>query len=304
MKLLPIILLTVALAGSTRGATYTNSPDADTFVRSNAPTLNYGAAGALSVSGIYATNATGVTNGAFDSFIRFNAAAMMINFNGAFGTNNWAVTSAKFVVTESGAPTQTLFNRGKGAFEIRWVANDNWTEGTGTPNIPTTDGIAYNGEPALLNSSTDASLGVFTNAGANATLSFPLGLPPAFTSDLLAGGEVDFFLTATDPKTGFTFNSQNFGTASARPFLIISAMPIPGITGISLNTTNLTLTATNGAAGGTYLVLASTNLTLPTLRWTPVATNVLSASGDFTLTITNGVSASGPAQEFFRLQEQ
>jgi hypothetical protein len=297
-------LSSILIAGSTRGASFTNSPDADTFVRANAPTLNYGAAGALSVSGIYATNATGVTNGAFDSFIRFNTAAMVTNFNGAFGTNNWAVSAAKIVVTESGAPAQALFNRGKGAFEIRWIASDTWTEGTGTPNIPTTDGITYNNEPVLLNSSVDASLGVFTNAGANATLSFPLSLPPAFTSNLAAGGEVDLFFTATDPKTGFTFNSQNFGTTTARPFLIISAIPIPGITGISLDSTNLTLTATNGAVGGTYLVLASTNLALPLNQWTPMATNVLSAGGDFTIIVTNGVSASGPAQEFFRLQAQ
>ncbi|MEI8288255.1 MAG: hypothetical protein WCH99_02180 [Verrucomicrobiota bacterium] len=304
MKLLPILLSAIVLASSTRGAFFTNSPDADTFVRSNAPTLNYGTAGALSVSGIYATNATGVTNGAFDSFIRFNATAMVTNFNGMFGTNNWAVTSAKIVVTESGAPTQAVFNRGKGAFEIRWIASDNWVEGTGTPSAPTTDGLTYNNEPALLNSSTDASLGVFTNAGANVTLSFPLGLPPAFTGDLLAGGEVDLFLTAKDPKTGFTFNSQNFATVSARPFLIISALPRPVITSISLNTTNLTLTVTNGAAGGTYVVLASTNLVLPPLQWIPVATNVLGASGDFTINVTNEVYGSGLAQAFFRLQAQ
>ena len=299
-----MLLLSILTAGSTRGAFFTNSPDADTFVRSNAPTLNYGAAGALSVSGIYATNATGVTNGAFDSFIRFNAAAMVTSFNGTFGPNNWAVSSAKIVVTESGAPAQAVFNRGKGAFEIRWIASDTWIEGTGTPSGATTDGLTYNNEPALLNSGADESLGVFTNAGANATLSFPLGLPAAFTSDLVTGGEVSFFLTATDPKTGFTFNSQSFGTVSARPFLIVSALPRPTITSISLNTTNLTLTATNGASGGTYIVLASTHLALPPPQWTPVATNVLSASGDFALTITNLVSVSGPGQTFFRLQAQ
>ena len=304
MKLLPILLSAIGFAGLSHGAYFTNSPDADTFVRANAPTLNYGAAGALSVSGVSATNGSGVANGAFDSFIRFNAAAMVTNFNAVFGTNNWSVTSAKIVVTESGAPSQAVFNRGKGAFEIRWLANDIWTEGTGTPSAPTTDGLAYNNEPTLLSSSADTSLGVFPNAGSNATLSFALGLPPAFTSDLLAGGEVGFFLTAKDPKTGFTFNSQNFGTASARPFLIISALPRPVITSISLNTTNLTLTVTNGAAGGTYVLLASTNLALPPLQWTPVATNVLSVGSDFVITVTNGVSASGTGQAFFRLQTQ
>jgi len=44
----------------------------------------------------------------------------------------------------------------------------------------------------LLNSNTDASLGVFTNAGANAVESFKLALPAVFAGSLAAGGEVDF----------------------------------------------------------------------------------------------------------------
>ena len=156
----------------------------------------------------------------------------------------------------------------------------------------------------LLNSNTDASLGVFTNAGANAAISFQLALPSVFVNDLIAGGEVDLFLTAADLKIGFTFNSQNFGTASARPFVIISAVPRPGITAISLNSTNLVLTATNGVAGGTYYVLTSTNLSQPLSQWLPVATNVLTANGNFSITATNAVNVSAPWQQFFILQTQ
>ena len=304
MKHLFTFLTFIAIAGSTRAAFFTNSPDANAFVRSNAPTLNYGGAGSLSVSGIYATNAAGTTNGAFDTFIRFNTAAMVTSFNSAFGLNNWVVGGARLQVTEVGAPTQTLFNRGKGSFEIRWIANTNWIEGTGTPNLPTTDGICYNNEAALLNPSTDASLGIYTNAGVNYTNSYQLALPPVFVSDLDTGGEVDFFLTAASPNIGFTFNSQNFGTASARPFLIVSAVPRPGITAFSLVTTNLVLTATNGVAGGTYYVLGSTNLALPLSQWTPVATNVLSANGPFTITATNAVNGDSPSQQFFIIQTQ
>jgi hypothetical protein len=243
-------------------------------------------------------------NGVSDSFIRFNTAAMVANFNSAFGPDNWAISSAMLLVTEVGAPLNGIFNRGQGAFEIRWIAATNWIEGTGTPSLPTTDGISYNDEAALLNAGTDASLGVFTNAGANATSSFQLALPSVFVNDLSAGGEVDFYLTAADPNIGFTMNSQNFTTASARPFLMISAVSIPGITTISLSATNLVLTATNGVAGGTYYVLTSTNVTLPLNQWAPVATNVLTGDGAFTITATNAANGNAPSQQFFILQTQ
>jgi hypothetical protein len=305
MKFSLILWSSIIMAGSTRAAFFTNSPDADAFVRAAATNSNYGAAGALSVSGANATNSSGViVNGAFDSFIRFNTAAMATNFNAVFGANNWAVSGARLVVTEIGAPPQTIFNRGKGAFEIRWIANTNWIEGTGTPMIPTTDGIVYTNETTLLNSNTDASLGVFTNAGVNAVDSFKLVLPAVFTGSLAAGGEVDLFLTAADLTIGFTMDSQNFGTASARPFLIISAVPQPGISAVNLSGTNVVLAATNGVAGGTYYVLSSTNLALPLAQWTPVATNVPAGNGNFGITVTNAASAGAPAQHFFILQTQ
>ncbi len=302
-KLLTTITFAIIVVSS-RAANFTNSVSADSFVRSNAPTLNYGAAGALAVSGPNSVNGFGVTNGAFDSFIRFNVAAMMTNFNSTFGSNNWAISSAKLRVTEVGAPAQTLFDRGGGAFEIRWLANDNWTEGTGNPGTPATSGIVFTNEITLLNAAMDKTLGVFTNAGADGALSFSFALPAEFISDVKAGGEVGFFLTAIDPGIGFTFDSRNFNTTNARPFLEISALPRPGIVSASLSGTNFILSATNGAAGGIYFTLASTILSLPLNQWTPVATNVLNAGGNFTIIVTNAVDASAPPEKFFILQTQ
>ena len=50
----------------------------------------------------------------------------------------------------------------------------------------------------------------------------------------MAGGDVSFFLTATSPSIGFTFNSRNFGTASARPWLEITADAVPEPVSLSL----------------------------------------------------------------------
>ena len=200
-----ILTALTAAAQIARCASFTNSVSVDSFVRASAPASNYGGSGANAISGTNAANGSAVKNGAFDSFVRFNTFSMVTNFNALYGSNNWVITGATLQVTEQGSPANALFNRGKGSFEIRWIANDNWTEGTGTPPAPTTTGVVYNDEPTLLNPALDVSLGTFTNAGADAVLFYTLPLQPSFVSDMQGGGEVGFFFTTTDPNIGFTF---------------------------------------------------------------------------------------------------
>jgi len=200
---------------------------ADAFVRSADPTHNYGGAGALSVSGTIATNANGVQEGALDSFIRFDISSMVSQFNATYGVGDWTISSARLLLTETAAPAQAIFNRGVGQFEVRWIANDSWVEGTGNPNTPNTSGIVYNDEPTIL-SNVDTTLGFFTNGGTNGLDIFPLSTPAALLGDMTGGGPVSFYLTATPNSTvGFTFNSHEFGTASQRPFLQLTAVAIP-----------------------------------------------------------------------------
>jgi hypothetical protein len=307
MRFFWVLWALIAIAASAPGAVFTNSVSVDTFVRADAPALNYGEGGALSVSGPNAMNGRGVNNGVFDSFIRFNTAALVTGFNSMFGTSNWVISRAKLRVTELGAPANALFNRGIGAFEIRWITNDVingliWVEGTGTPNAPTTIGISYNDEPALLSRGLDASLGTFTNAGVDTTLSFPLTLAAGFVNDVRAGGEVGLYLTAVDPGIGFTVDSRSFGIANARPFLEISAVPRPGVARISVSAPGVVLAATNGAAGGTYCLLTSTNMAAPLNQWLPIGTNLLTVNGDFTVTVTNGMDVKTQGRQFFMLQ--
>jgi hypothetical protein len=53
----------------------------------------------------------------------------------------------------------------------------------------------------------------------------------------------------------------------------------PAIVATSVSGANLVLTGSNGQSGGTYYVLTSTYLPLPLSQWTPVAANLLGASG-------------------------
>jgi hypothetical protein len=56
---------------------------------------------------------------------------------------------------------------------------------------------------------------------------------------------------------------------------------------------------TFGTPGATYYVLSSTNLNLPLLQWTRIATNQFNTNGNFNF--TNAVAPGIPAA-FYRLQ--
>jgi sulfatase modifying factor 1 len=77
----------------------------------------------------------------------------------------------------------------------------------------------------------------------------------------------------------------------------------PTIVATSLSGTNLLLSGSSGQSGGTYYVLTSTDVSLALSQWGRVATNVLGASGNFTLTVTN-TFAPGTPQRFYVLELQ
>jgi hypothetical protein len=79
--------------------------------------------------------------------------------------------------------------------------------------------------------------------------------------------------------------------------------PAPAVTGLSVSGGQIVLSASNGFVGGTYYLLTSTNLKAPLDQWLPISTNMLGASGPFTLTATNGFAFKLPSQ-FFLLQVQ
>jgi hypothetical protein len=303
MKVIYVYLALILAAGSVKALVFTNTPSADSFVRSSAPTLNYGIAGSVSVSGSAATNASGTVNGIADSFVRFNTAAMVATFNSTFGPNNWVINGVTLKLSEQGAPPNNIFTRGVGSFEIRWIANDDWTEGLGSPQVPGTSGIVYNDEATLLNVTNDVSLGTYTNSGANTTVTYSLLLQTPLLNDIQQGGEVGLFFTPIDPNIGFTFNSRNFTSNGAWPSFQVSAVPIPRITTTEIVCNDIRLSCANGAAGNTYQALAGTNITPPFNYWIPVATNTLSASGPFTMTVSNALLNS-ETQRYYLLQTQ
>jgi hypothetical protein len=142
-----------------------------------------------------------------DTFMRFDISGAVSNFNSSFGAREWAIVRATLNLFEQGAPNNTIFNRGVGAFEARWIANDSWAEGTGNPNAPTNDGIAWNNEPSILNTNLDESLGTFVNGGTDGVVRASLGMPSGFLSDLTSGGGGQFLYHRQHEQRGRVYVS-------------------------------------------------------------------------------------------------
>jgi hypothetical protein len=101
---------------------------------------------------------------------------------------------------------------------------------------------------------------------------------------------IQLVVTATDTNTVLEFGFQD--DQSNLILDDVNVVPGPSIASLTLSGTNLVVNGSNGLSGATCYVLMSTNLAQPLRQWAPVATNVLGASGTFSITVTNGVNRS------------
>ncbi len=295
-RLLIICLWLIGASSVTAQTFLTNYPVADTFVRSMDPTHNYGGAGALSVSGPIATNVLGQQAGLLDTFMRFDVSGVASNFDSIYGATHWGISRVILNVTEQTDVNNTIFNGGIGPFEIRWIANNTWVEGTGKPNNLTTDGITYNDEPSVLNSNLDKSLGTFFNGGTDGVVRLSLEASTSFVSDISTGNLVSLFLTATTNSTvGFTFHSRNFVDPTQFPYLEITAVPIPKITSLGIigPDVKISFTTTNNIS---YTV--EYNNDLVTGNWNTLTNDIAGTGG--IVNITDSGAASLP-RRFYRV---
>ncbi len=118
---------------------------------------------------------------------------------------------------------------------------------------------------------------------------------------------IQFVVSATGTSTVLQFGFQDafnwLGFDNIGVAMLTQPPALPGIAGLSLSGTNLVINGSNGVSGATYYVLMSTNVALPRSQWTPMATNALSASGNFSITATNAVNPNVP-ECFYVLQQQ
>jgi hypothetical protein len=85
--------------------------------------------------------------------------------------------------------------------------------------------------------------------------------------------------------------------------LTIQPAPSPTIGNVQISVTNLVIQAANGLAGVTYVTRRSTLVSAPLSTWLPVATNISSTTGNFTLIATNAVAPANQSS-FYILQAE
>lgn len=233
----------------------------------NGPTIISAGTLALSVSGAISNTAPIIIAGG----ATFNVSALSSPFTLASGQG---LSNSTSTATINGS-----INTSSGTLSLTYAA--------GTPSLSITSGTLQLSSSTVLkinNTGPALQAGTYTLVTANGgTLSGTL--PSSLT---LGGGGI---------AGGTTASLQ----MSSGALTLVVTPPMAHITGIHLNGATLTLTATNGAAGGPYVLLQSTNAALPLNQWKPILTNNFNGSGTANLA-TNIINPNNPL-EFFLLSQ-
>lgn len=198
------------------------------------------------------------------SLALFNGSASLLAGD-AFGFNPITV----------GAGTLTVSNN----LTLAGTQSVNFAVGTNSSLIAVTGNLSLN-----------ATLNITNAAG------FGPGTYPLFSyHGSLTGTPV---LGATPGGLGFTYQLDTSTAGSVNLIVSAPAPPAPPVFGgIVLSNGNLVISGSGGPTNGTYYVLTSTNISAPLSQWTPVATNMFDAAGNFVFTNTAALGFSG----YFRL---
>ncbi len=98
------------------------------------------------------------------------------------------------------------------------------------------------------------------------------------------------------PGAGLVWDTTQLNIGKLK---VATASSQPVVNSVILSGNNLIFSGTNGVANGSYVVLISTNLTLPLINWATLVTNTFDANGIFQ--VTNPITPETP-QFFYRLQ--
>lgn len=230
-----------------------------------------------------------------------NSASLVIGQGGTFDVSSLTATtfnlSASTTFTASGSGTavgstaatikgSAVVNLGSQAIQLAYspasVAGD-----AAHPALYVSQGaLTFNGNALTINTASQLGAGVYTLIQ---TSSGTINGAPASSATFTGAGIVPYATSAIVSVSG--------GNVI---LTIVAPLNSPQITGISISGTALTITATNGNANGNYVLLESTNLSLPLSNWTVIGTNTFDGSGNINLT-TNIINPSVP-QAFFMIK--
>ena len=130
------------------------------------------------------------------------------------------------------------------------------------------------------------------NGAFNATLNNSYVPTNGTTFNVLTYGSFTGSFSSLELPAAVSWQS-NYGSTN---FSLVAGTGFPQFGTVNLLGTNFIFTGTGGPSGSNYVMLASTNLTLPLTNWTALATNIFDGSGQFRY--TNNVNPAKPRQFF------
>jgi len=301
--IISVILSSGAWSFAQAQVTYTTTNYADAFLATGSPAnpegadltgLNFGGAGTLVVA------PASSLKGEFQSVIKFNLSNGIALFNTACGTNNWTIGAVSLELTSNYGmdgvqPNNPIFNIiSGGQFVIEWLSDDDWVEGTGNPNLPTTDGVTYDSLPSLLMGPHEPlCTNTYTPPGVNIPVTWTLSLSTNLVADIAAGGDVTFLFYAADNQINYLFNSYSYGRGN-EPLIHVTANPVLRILSGSFTNSLFHLTGV-GCTNLPYQIQASSNLAAT--NWQTIGTVTADSAGLIQFDDTN---ALGQVQRFYR----
>jgi hypothetical protein len=176
------------------------------------------------------------------------------------------------------------------------------TGANSTGTIAASGSVALNGTTVLkLNGS---GVNDEVQAGAGITYGGTLSLDNISGAALAAGNSFQIFsaasyagsfssITPATPGSGLVWNTSQLNIG------VLNVEAAPGITSVTESGGNLIFSGSNGTPGGTFHVLATTNLTTPLTNWVVLSTNSFNANGTFS--VTNAVNP-GTHQRFYVIE--
>jgi len=168
---------------------------------------------------------------------------------------------------------------------------------TWTPAVATVPPIITSAAPPAAGTVDTAYNHTVTATGTPAPTFTATGLPTGVT--ISAAGVISGTPAAAGTFTGTITASNGVNPDATQAFsIVISAVPLVNIGSVRTEGNSLVLTGT-GPANGTYEVLSSVDLSLPSAEWAVVGTGTIDSSGNFSTTVP---LSAGVSQSFTRLR--
>jgi len=206
-------------------ASYSATAISDAFVATgptgNLSNNNYGGGGALAVA------ASGLSNGEFQSVIKFDLSGARTSLDSQFGAGGWSIQSVSLQLSSSPHSNAIYNDVAAGSFSVSLMQNNSWVEGTGNASNPSATGITFNTlQSTFVNNAVDQALGTFSfDGGTSGVNGYSLELSSGLSADILGGANAGLRLFAADDQVSYLFSSR----ASTSPQLIILAVPEPTV---------------------------------------------------------------------------